>query len=132
MKKHYVPRKYSIAFRITCVSRSSEMQTEISLFTKHFPNIELLGFNGEGEIGWDFYKSGYEFLIKSAMQQKWYEFVILDVGTEEVKRLKLGKQNKVFRSLTTIIVLLTWGRKIKWLWYMFQVRTVLIYKITKS
>lgn len=46
------------------------MQTEISLFTKHFPNIELLGFNGEGEIGWDFYKSGYEFLIKSAMQQK--------------------------------------------------------------
>ena len=50
-----VPTHRSVAFMFSCIGRGmytySEANVESAAFRKHFPNVPILGFFGNGEIG---------------------------------------------------------------------------------
>lgn len=45
-------RAHSVAIRICC-SAKLEFEDESVIFSNVFPNIPLLGFHADGEIGWN-------------------------------------------------------------------------------
>lgn len=45
-------RTHSVAIRICC-SAKLEFEDESLIFSNVFPNIPLLGFHADGEIGWN-------------------------------------------------------------------------------
>ncbi|XP_053320536.1 F-box only protein 22 [Spea bombifrons] len=62
LKAANIPEDNSVGFMFACVARGvqyyGENNVEANLFRKHFPNVPLFGFFGNGEIGCDRVVSG--------------------------------------------------------------------------
>ncbi|XP_049634291.1 F-box only protein 22 [Suncus etruscus] len=75
LKAANIPEQNTIGFMIACVGRGSQYyrdksNVEADAFRKFFPNVPLLGFFGNGEIGCDRIVTGNFTLKKSEVKDK--------------------------------------------------------------
>lgn len=103
-------RTHSVAIRICC-SAKIEFEDESLIFSNVFPNIPLLGFHADGEIGWNSLgateDSGKNLVIRITSLLEYCIFYP-EYGETKAKRSK-QKYPKVQHQWSTVFVLISWG-----------------------
>lgn len=95
IKGSAVLRKYGLVFTFCCYAKSLKME-ERQLISKHFPKYSVLGLEVDGEIGWN---------------SIFKEDNIKQSDAPETKKRKVVIP-KTLHGWTTVLVLITWGKKI--------------------